>query len=317
LPAGEEWSAAELAALSRHVLRGRRVVRQRRLTGGYRNDNVQVITDEGESFVLRRYREPSACAVELGLAARLTGGVVPVPEVVYADVAGELSGRPVLVSRFEPGTPGDRVLTAGTSGDSAALGRAMGAVLAAIGDLRFSRPGFFNGPDLALSGEPPASYLAEFVARELPAGHAATAFTGAELAGLQDLAARCAPLVELVSAEARLVHGDYNPKNVLAERAGDGWRITAVLDWEFALSATPMFDVGNALRFADERPWGFADGFVAGYTGAGGQLPDRWPAISRAVDLFSLVQFLAHPPEHRYFQKSVRLLRARLAEAPG
>lgn len=308
----DAWSEADLAVLSRQVLGGRPVVDVRPLTGGYRNANTRVTCGDGERYVLRRYRDGAACVVERDVLARLSGGPVPVPEVLYADPAGALFSSALLVTRFVPGVPGDRVLAGGAAEDSAALGRAMGTALAAVHAVTFPAPGFL-GPGLTVSGGSPATGLGEYVARELPAGNAAAAFDPAELAALTALANRQAPLVERVSAQSHLVHGDYNPKNVLAERHGDGWRLTAVLDWEFALVATPLFDVGNVLRFAPDRPPGFEEGFVTGYTEAGGVLPDGWREISRAVDLFALVQFLTHPPEHRYFQKSVRLLRSRLS----
>lgn len=303
------FGAAELAAVAARL--GAPIVAVRALTGGYRNRNVLARTASGHRYVLRRYLDGAACAVESALAARLADTAVPVPRPVFADPHGALLGDPLLVSEFAAGTPGDRVIGYGTAGDAAGIGAAMGETLAAIGAVRFAEPGFF-GPDLTVTGGPVATGLAEFVAGQLPTGNAATAFTPAELDALRALARRCAPLVETVRDEARLVHCDYNPKNVLAVRDAGGWRLTAVLDWEFALAGSPMFDLGNALRFAADRPAGYAERFVAAYRAAGGTLPADWPAVAAAVDLFALVQFLSRPTDHRYFAKAVALLRRRL-----
>lgn len=303
------FGAAELAAVGDRL--GAPIVAVRPLTGGYRNRNVAARTASGHRYVLRRYLDPAACAVESALAVRLADSAVPVPRPVFADPAGALLGDPLLVSAFAAGTPGDRVIGYGTAQDAAGIGAAMGETLAAIGSVRFAAPGFF-GPDLTVTGGPVATGLAEFVAGQLPDSNAAAAFTPAELDALRALAERSAPLVETVRTEARLVHCDYNPKNVLAVRDGAGWRIGAVLDWEFALSGSPMFDLGNALRFAADRPAGYADRFVAAFRDAGGLLPADWRAVAEAVDLFALVQFLSRPTDHRYFAKSVALLRRRL-----
>jgi fructokinase len=303
------FTAAELAAVGDRL--GAPIVAVRPLTGGYRNRNVVARTASGHRYVLRRYLDGAACAVESALAGRLADSAVPVPEVLFADPAGALLGDPLLVSAFAAGTPGDRVIGYGTAEDAAGIGAAMGETLAAIGSVRFAAPGFF-GPDLAVSGGPVATGLAEFVAGQLPAGNASAAFGPAELDALRALARRWAPLVETVRDDARLVHCDYNPKNVLAVRDTGGWRLTAVLDWEFALSGSPMFDLGNALRFAADRPPGYAERFVAAFRAAGGLLPADWPAVAAAVDLFALVQFLNRPTDHRYFAKSVALLRRRL-----
>jgi aminoglycoside phosphotransferase (APT) family kinase protein len=141
----------------------------------------------------------------------------------------------------------------------------------------------------------------------------------AEIGHLQALAAAAAdPLARSVARARQLVHSDYNGKNLLAV-GGDGRRsVSAVLDWEFAFSGSPLTDIGNMLRFRDSRPRGFADGFVAGYRDAGGQLPERWREISQALDLYALADFLTRPPGHRYFGKAVAALKDRLVrDAPA
>ena len=109
------------------------------------------------------------------------------------------------------------------------------------------------------------------------------------------------------------MHSDFNPKNLLTANHHGTWTITAVLDWEFAFSSSPLFDIGNMLRFHDELPPEFADGFVAGYDEAGGSLPGNWRELSQALDLFALADFLTRPPEHLFFGKAVNLIRKRLA----
>ena len=42
-----------------------------------------------------------------------------------------------------------------------------------------------------------------------------------------------------------LVHGDFNGLNILMS----GTDVSAILDWEFALSGSIYFDIGNMLRY--------------------------------------------------------------------
>jgi hypothetical protein len=70
-----------------------------------------------------------------------------------------------------------------------------------------------------------------------------------------------------------------------------------------------MFDIGNMLRFPSELPPAFAEGFIAGYAGTGGHLPDNWRELSQAADLFALADFLTRPPAHLFFGKAVQLIR--------
>ena len=325
------------------ALAGQRIVAVRQLAGGYRNDNVLLVTDAAEKYVLRRYRGGDVeatgrtCGVEAALAARLRG-IVPVPEVIAADPAGSAAGEPLLLSRYAAGSmvsavlarpdgvagsagqpAGDAGRVAGDAGRAAAdLGRAAGAVLAAIGSVRFGGPGFFTGPDLIPSAEGMPASLPDFVEDCLRAAgasgeRAVGGLSPAEQDGLRALAVRAGPAAARADGSRQLVHSDYNPKNLLAVDRGGQWSIAAVLDWEFAYSGSPLADIGNMLRPRPGIPAEFAAGFSTGYREAGGELPDGWREISEALDLYALADFLTRPPEHRYFRRAVALIRERLA----
>ena len=290
------------------------------LGGGYSNTNVLIVTEIGR-YVLRRYRRgtPEAarrtCAVEAALAARLAGTAVPVPEVIAADPEGTAAGEPLLLARHVPGV---LVSDAVQSDRSAApdIAAAAGRALAAVGSVTFERAGFFTGADLAPSTEGQPESLPEFVEACLRAGRAASAFSPAELDQLRGLAAAAGPLAAAAGSARQLVHSDYNGKNLLAVQRDGLWSISAVLDWEFAFSGSPLADVGNMLRFRAQHPPGFEDGVIAGYQAAGGRLPAGWREISETLDLYALAGFLTRPPGHRYFGKAVAVLRERLARGP-
>ncbi|GAA2689724.1 phosphotransferase family protein [Actinoplanes palleronii] len=300
------WDWVENTALPGH-----RVTTKRELTGGYSNHNVAFTTDTGDTYVLRRYLGDDAGAVEAALARRLAG-VVPVPEVIAI-------GHGALVSRFLPGRPLSEVLAeAETDADTtvvADLGRSTGETLARIGTVSFAAPGFFADGTLTPGppGIEPASGLDAFVDKCLAEGNAAGHLTDAEQHALRTYAARATPLLTAVHGSRRLVHSDFNPKNLLALEVDGRWRISAVLDWEFAFSGPPLVDVGNMLR--DPRPPGFAEAFLEGFRAQGGDLPPGWRARSRALDVYALAAFLKRPPEHRYFQRALARIRDLLASA--
>jgi aminoglycoside phosphotransferase (APT) family kinase protein len=296
------------------ALPGRRVVAAHPLTGGYSNENIQVIVEGGGAYVLRRYLRSNSCAVETALAGRLAG-IVPVPPIVAADPDGRSAGEPVLLSVFMPGEQVGSVLPRLSPDEAADLGHSTGAALAAIGTVTFPAPGFLSGGMLEPGppGLDPTTGLPEFVERCLAQGNTDGHLTPAELDALRRFADRATPALAAVRGAHRLVHADFNPKNMLAERRDGRWRLTAVLDWEYAFSSSPLFDVGNLLRH--ERPAGFADGFLAGFRDGGGDLPPDWRRISQALDLYALADLLTRPPDHRYFQRSVQTIRTLLTDA--
>ncbi len=294
--------------LSRDALLGQRIQHASALDGGYRNANILLVTDAGDRYVLRRYLQRNTCAVEAALAGRLAG-IVPVAEVIAADPDGTAAGEPVMLSRFVSGDPVSTVLGSPGAGE---LGRATGAVLAAIGTVTFPLAGFFGGPDLIPRGSEDSSDLAAFVDRCLRTGNADSVFTPAEQEALRQHASQAAALLRAVDGSRQLVHSDFNPKNLLAASQHGTWTITAVLDWEFAFSGSPLCDIGNMLRFRDELPEAFADGLITGYRDAGGVLPGNWRELSQALDLFALADFLTRPVSNPFFGKAVGLLRKRL-----
>jgi aminoglycoside phosphotransferase (APT) family kinase protein len=263
---------------------------------------------------LRRYLRNNKCTLEAALARRLTG-VVPVAEVIAADPTGATAGEPVLLSAFVAGTPVDVTMPG--------IGHAVGETLAHIGAVEFDTPGFFSGgalePDgfltsgaLEPDGAEPTEGLDQWVDRCLTEGNVTGHLTEAEQQSLRTWARNATPDLAALKGSRRLVHSDYNPKNLLATETPDGrWRVAAVLDWEFAFSSTPLVDVGNMLRFP--RPQPFVDDFLTAFRNAGGSLPDNWRHLTQALDLFALADFLTRPPGHRYFIKAVERIRTMLA----
>jgi aminoglycoside phosphotransferase (APT) family kinase protein len=302
------------------VLPGQRVIAAERLGGGYVNGNTAITTASGR-YVLRRYGRGAGtasasrtCAIEASLAERLSRTLVPVAEVVAADPAGSAAGEPLLLARHVAGVMLSEAITSDDGSAHEQIGRAAGRVLAAIGTVSFECGGFFTGPDLVPSAAGMPGSLQEFVERA-QAGHAAIVMSPGELAGLRALAAHQTPLAASTAAAHQLVHSDYNRKNLLAVRRGGGWLISAVLDWEFAFSGSPLTDIGNMLRFRGAYPRSFGDGFIAGYREAGGELPPDWRELSEALDLYALADFLTRPPGHPYFAKAVSVIRERLTRS--
>lgn len=280
------------------ALLGWRPARLVRLAGGYSSAVFRAHPPDGAEPVIVRFPGSGADAVtrEALLAERL-GGRVPVAGVLGTDAAGAVSGRPSLVTTHLPGDPASDVLDGGAAGDGYALGRALAETLARVGDLRFERGGLLDAR-LEPTGEAffrdtPAEMLG-LLGGMLGPGGAAREALGAVLAErwLRRIA-EAAPALAVVDGARRLVHGDYNPKNLLVERAAGGWRVSGVLDWEFAFSGSPLADVGNLLRLVGAYPPRFGEGVRDGLAAAGMPLPDDWRLVARLLDTVALADLLA------------------------
>ena len=67
-----------------------------------------------------------------------------------------------------------------------------------------------------------------------------------------------------------------------------------MLDWEFALSGSPLLDVGHVLRYETEDTPLREPYFSRAFVDSGGFLPDDWRPITLVLDLTGLVECLTH-----------------------
>lgn len=287
------------------ALPGAVLARARPLGGGLCNTNLALELADGRTVVLRLHqREPRACRREAALLTRLAG-VVPVPALLAVEPEPFDGGPPSLLLGF---CPGRRLvdLPAAEVADGPGLGEAIGRVAAALHrTLAFETPGFL-GDELAVV-EPlgPGALLAYL--RAALAGRA-----GARL-GADPTARLCAWIdarEEVFAAGERapvLAHSDFKPTNLLVARRGEGWEVTALLDWEFAWAGPGLLDLGQLLRHERELPPGFAAGVERGYLDGGGALPERWREAAAALDLLNLAGgFLDEAEERPRSQRDAR-----------
>lgn len=256
---------------------GCRVLAAEPLSGGRRNINLKLRLDRvPEPIVLRLYRhDPALCRKEQDLQ-RLVSGSVPVPEVLYAEPPFALL-RFVEGASFRDLAPEDIPRAAASAGE----------VLAAIGRFTFEASGWLGpGPAVGaplLEGPDPEP---RFIDQCLASPNARKRVP-------PELARRTSAFVwksasefdALNRARPRLVHGDFNPPNLLVR----GHTIAAVIDWEFAVAGSPIADIGNFLRFQPAAEPYFSDA----YLGAGGTLPPDWRRMARLADLVALCEFLS------------------------
>lgn len=294
-----ELSVTELEQRVRCAFPGARVSEAVPLTAGLRNSNYRLTLVGAPSPVaLRLYvADPEACAREAGVLAAVAGHV-PAPRVWHSEGA---ANPPFALMEWLEGVPLDDVMRDCDGETAVSLAAACGSVLAAVHATRFSAPGFL-GPDLRVVRPMPAwaptvlSTLRGPVEERL----------GPELAArVRQTVESNAWAVEPVWSEAVLVHGDFKPWNMLAQPeaepsggggagggAGGGWRLTGVLDWEFACAGSKLLDFATFLRDEAGRPSGFGDAFADAYLQAGGSLPDDWRGLTRLIDLLNLMQML-------------------------
>lgn len=304
-PAQARWIRAEprrflpTSSLDRllHAAFGpNRVLTVQPLTGGFRNANFKIQLDGRPTpFVLRIYEhDPSLCQKEIDLL-RLVAASVPVPEVFHAEPREHDGHPPFTVMQFVEGITLHELVRTGDHEAIAQAASSAGEVLAAIGRYTFPNSGWLApGPTVTaplLEGPAPCP---RFVDLCLAAPNLQTRLPADVRDRVHNLAWSQSRQFAELDTHRSLVHCDFGKRNLLVRREHGRWSVVSVLDWEFAVSASPLIDLGHFLRYERSSQPRLEPYFSEGYVRAGGTLPQDWRRLARLMDLTALVESLTH-----------------------
>ena len=93
----------------------------------------------------------------------------------------------------------------------------------------------------------------------------------------------------------RLVHADFDPSNILVDKMSgqdDAWKITGILDWEFAFSGSILSDIANMLRYSHKMPAEYEESFLKGLIKTNIILPKNWRVTINLLNILSLLDCL-------------------------
>ena len=261
------------------------------LAGGFSHETCLLTLTDGRVVARLGGPDPAVEAAVMATARRH----VPVPHVLLVTPS-----PPVMVLEFVAGTPLSRVLSEAEYGPGSLrdLGAEVGRVVAGIGAVTFERPGFFADGDLTVKPERPWSEQLPEVAAACMAATPDVRLDRVVRRAWTELCTAHAPALAGVDGHSRLVHADINPKNILVTPTAGGWRVNAVLDWEFAYSGCPYGDAANMARFGAEYPAGFLDGFQTAFAAhLADHLPvaREWAYLGHVLDMFALSDLVTRP----------------------
>ncbi len=279
-------SPSDLDRIVRRACGAGRALEVQPLTEGLRNANFKVhLNVEPEWIVVRIYEhDPSLCQKEIDLFG-LIGSSLPVPRVIHAEPE-DLDGLPpFLVMEYVDAVSFHDLKR---SGDRDAIGKAafsIGETLAQIGRFTFPESGWLApGPTVSKPIMEGVDPMPRFVDQCLESDNLQGRMPSELREHISAFAwANAADFAEMESQRC-LVHGDFGKRNVLVRGGHHGWSVAAVIDWEFAISGSPLADLGHFLRYERASRPVAEPQFSQGYVHGGGILPPRWRQRARALD---------------------------------
>ena len=304
-PDASRWLRAEprrtipesvLRRIARRALPHSRVLEAQPLPGGLRNANFKLRLEARERpVVLRIYEhDASLCQKEIDLLGMI-GGPVPVPAAIYAKPHGLDGIPPFAVLEWVDGIDFRELRRGGDVEAIAQAAESAGEVLAAIGRFGFPKAGWIGpGPGVTAPLVEGADPMPRFLDLCLESANLQRRMPARVRGRIHALGWANAAAFAEMEREPRLVHGDFNGGNLVVRQVSGRWRVVAVLDWEFAVSSTPLADLGNFLRYESAARPLMEPHFPEGYRRAGGELAGDWRQLARWVDLLAICESLTH-----------------------
>ncbi len=308
-------SVGELTRLTQPAFPGRTVVAAEPAHGGLANTNIRIaLSGRAAPLLVRLYQRDGAQAAKEAALHRLVAGRVPVSRLhLHAD-SNPVTGHAYVVMDW---VEGERLETIQADvADVRHLGRSVGTALAGIHAHVFDRMGELDADlNVVEPFEPGHAGFVGFLRAFLIEGLGGERL-GADLTRrVMDFADTAGKALDAWDGPPCLVHCDFGGSNILVRQDAAGWAVAAVLDWEFAVSATPFLDFGNLLRPPAGALPGFAAAVADGYRQAGGSLPDNWRSLSRVTDLLAWAEFMNRPRVDRALVAAARsVVAATIAE---
>ena len=265
------------------------------IAGGCANLNIKILCEaDPQPLILRVYLRDQTAAYREQKLGFLLKAIIPLPEVYFI---GDYEGYRFAIVDYLPGIPLRDLLLGPPPHDVGQIMEEAGELLSQIQTHRFIASGFFDQNLEIIKSEVPGNYLT-FAQKCL--NHPTVVETLGSLGAKTHCYLKKNQLFFPCDRENHLVHGDFDPSNILVNQQAGQWKISGILDWEFAFSGSALWDIANMLRDAPQMPPVFEASFITGLEKNNVRLPENWRIRVHLLNILSLLDCLtrSQPRQH-------------------
>ena len=261
------------------------VVDLKLMSGGLRNSNFLLILSDGCKLVLRVYEGENtniSVAKEASIANLLICKSICTAKYYSYGFDQSLGKWFALVEYIEGNTLANVIKRA----DESTLNRLFfqtGELLAKIHQCQFEHNGFFSG-NLSIDQpiDDPIESFEYYVFSCLLNPLLSQRIGQERVKRLKTLIKdRCHELKRLTEHSC-LSHMDFGPENILVDLHTK--KVIAIIDWEFAASMSPLYDIGHMLR-PNEQFTSYHQSFLHGYSTTGTYIECHQQQLAKILDL--------------------------------
>lgn len=252
--------------------------------------NSSYLVDTGtEKFFCRcADGNPDGCLKEVSLLPHISQQVLS-PDTL---ALFEYEGFPLVFQTwFDGQTLKDFTVSTANPTQLQNTARLVGSLIAEFENIRFETSGFLDcNAAVAQPFEMTPAYFSEFISMAL---ENCQPVLEPDLVGqVKQYVSVNASAIGQISEQNSLCHGDLHLNNVLVSKS-ECPEPQAIIDWESALSWTPLLDLAHLLRRKMRFHDLFEQGLTAGFTSAGGSMPEDWPIVRDLLKILSWTDKLA------------------------
>lgn len=258
------------------------------ISGGCANLNIKITLNGREVYyILRVYlRDKDAAYREQNLASLLKK-FLPIPQIYFI---GNLDNLQFAITEFREGISLRDYLLSENPSQMEYLMTEVGEILAKIQNVHFASSGFF-GKDLCLQEPITQTSYIDYANKCLIHPTVTETLRPDVVSKIQTVLEQYASFLPN-EMQNHLVHGDFDPANLLIVQRKNRWHISGVLDWEFAFSGSFLQDVANMLRYAHQMPPKYETAFLSGLQKGNVTLPEDWRLRIHLLNLLALLDCL-------------------------
>lgn len=287
----------QINKIIRPAFPGKQVMAAERIGTGFSNFNYKIhVEGSADPFVLRLFRQDAETADKELAISQLVHQTVPVADFIYADTSCDTFNLPWAVLEWKEGILLSEIMKSGSHQDISSAAAAIGRTLADIHMYSFPIAGLL-GKDLEVQPidmglELYLSYMEQSLFHQ-PCGRW---LNSEDRQAVWSFSQTYSSLLTENKELPVLVHSDFNGLNILMQSSLKGFDVSAVLDWEFAFSASRYIDIANMLRYEEDGSI-FEKHFISSYQEQGGNLDPNWRILSKLEDLIALCDMLNRSTE--------------------
>jgi len=265
------------------------------LSDGCINTNYKISFERHAPVVLRVYTRDKSKLIRERNLHQLVANKLPVPKFLFSETESQSFDYPYAITEFIEGELFRNVILSGNKEAISECSFSAGELINNLRQITFDYGGFFQDDLSVLPFNEDEKFLIfafnciESLSCESALGQR---FTD-ELRNFVESNQEYFPK----ATEANLTHADFDPANMLVANKNGQWKITALLDWEFAFAGTYFLDMGMMLRYSHHLPEIYEQAFIAGVESKGFKLPKCWKKTAKLMDLINFLSMCYYNPK--------------------